>query len=455
MGPRTPTGSPLPPGSPSAATPSLRRLALLSTVILVTSVGSSLSNSRLLDAGYHDADVLGLLGPLGVAVGGTLLLLLRHTTPTAPLRAHVVCGTLTFLSFWSASQALLLLPYAVFLVAKATRLMPTMLVGAWLLNKRYAKRDWSCAALSVIGLGLVLWHGHGASPPAVGAAAPLPTHSPLPLTASSSLTGGALMLASLLCDAFYSNTQQVLMEQHKSSSAEVSALSFGFAVVLFFVSSALGGTNVAARLVAGAASPSVGKWLITYTLLNTATTLAILESMKEIGAVRTGLLSLVARAASIAVVRATSPGASLLPHQSLGIALVFVGLAGSLALGKRPAEQPPLPPSDLGSLIPASPTQPPTPPPSPTPLLAPPRLSPTGRVTRSTSAGQIAQPDGLRRRARPSRELSVSADRRVKRAPSIGDLLLHGYSTATGWERPVGRARLDSLALDLDEWPEL
>ena len=306
VGPRTPTGSPLPPGSPSAATPSLRRLALLSTVILVTSVGSSLSNSRLLDAGYHDADVLGLLGPLGVAVGGTLLLLLRHTTPTAPLRAHVVCGTLTFLSFWSASQALLLLPYAVFLVAKATRLMPTMLVGAWLLNKRYAKRDWSCAALSVIGLGLVLWHGHGASPPAVGAAAPLPTHSPLPLTASSSLTGGALMLASLLCDAFYSNTQQVLMEQHKSSSAEVSALSFGFAVVLFFVSSALGGTNVAARLVAGAASPSVGKWLITYTLLNTATTLAILESMKEIGAVRTGLLSLVARAASIAVVRATA-----------------------------------------------------------------------------------------------------------------------------------------------------
>jgi len=118
-------------------------------------------------------------------------------TPAAPLRALFFPGIIFFLSsrLVAHSSRFLSIPQAT--AAKASKLLPTMMISSLLWRKQYNFRDWFLGALTAIGLSMTLTSdGLGSSSVPIG---------------TNQISGGSLMFTSLTLDAIGTNAQEQLL----------------------------------------------------------------------------------------------------------------------------------------------------------------------------------------------------------------------------------------------------
>ena len=309
--------------------------------LLVSLLGTSFINEFIVHTlHFRHASLLGLLSPVGVAVSG--LLTGGLATRRAPLRSHIVTGVALYLAFFLGSKAQLHLAYSEFLVAKASKLAPTMAIGFLWLKKRYSRADVLAAALALIGLTLALQ----CSPAPDG---PLPEDEdetseqvlapqcPVSrLQDGNWITGIACISTALLCDGLYANTQEQQMIQYGSTAHEVASYGMGIASVLF-VASSFFSPAIAHGITAAFAEPRTLAALAAFTVGNYLASLAALNSVRALGAARTGFLLAVCKAVAVALSMLLFPKPTSW-LQIGGMALVFAAVAVAVVCkgGKPP-----------------------------------------------------------------------------------------------------------------------
>ena len=276
-------------------------------LVLLTWAAAFASERLIHGLHFRQPALLAVLGPLFTALGGAASGGWRRR---APLRAHLACGVLLFVSFWAGAQAQQLLPFAIFAAAKAGRLVFTMGVGAVWLRKVYTLGDVTAAALAIVGLALTLGLGTQAHAVA-GAAAPW--------------RGIVLVTASLLADGVYANYQEQLFFQHGASTGEVACLSHGTALALLVAQAAQDGAS-GEGVSRAARSPALAGWLTALALCGWASTSVALGVIKRWGVARTSFVLTVAKALAVAVSLAGSPTAPVAASQCVGIVLVFASV---------------------------------------------------------------------------------------------------------------------------------
>lgn len=184
----------------------INHLVIAVAGMLVGSLIASLSGESLvLRHGIRDPIIIAAIIPTGTALIG---LASGGIQRRAPLLAHIACGALMFCSFLLSAKAQILLSTPNFLAAKASKLVPTMLVGHLWLQKRYQLHEWAAAALIIFGVVCI----QGAS-----------------LDAGESSTGWLIIIAALSMDGLYSNAQEMMILMFDATVPEISVFSMGAA----------------------------------------------------------------------------------------------------------------------------------------------------------------------------------------------------------------------------------
>jgi drug/metabolite transporter (DMT)-like permease len=255
--------------------------------------------------GFHHPLLLGACIPLGTALTGIISGGLKQRA--GPKTAHIICGAFICAAFWLGAAAQGSLSSQDFLVGKAARLLPTMLLGVLFLNRRFSAADWSAACLAVVGLCCVL----------VGCAAEQSgdgeNHPPW--------RGYGLLLTSLFLDSMYANIQENLVKQHGASAAELAACGMGVASV-FFGLMAVPDSGTHAGLHRVATEPPVLLALLLFTIANVIGSVSGLNLVANFGAASAGFASVVAKSVSLGVLLVLFPR-QVPPTTFVGIALVF------------------------------------------------------------------------------------------------------------------------------------
>jgi drug/metabolite transporter (DMT)-like permease len=318
--------------------------------LLFTQIGASLLNEFIVHSlNFRHATFLGLLGPVGIALSGVLTGGLSGRQ--APLRSHVITGAALFLAGLLGSKAQMHLAYSEFLVAKASKLAPTMLIGAVWLKKRYSRADILAAVLALAGLTLVLHCGVDQhTEPGMGGddddeAMYAQQCAVSRFQDGDWLAGIACISAALLCDGLYANTQEQQMLQWGSSSREVASWGMGIASVLF-VASSLFSRGLWNGLQAAAASPTTALALLAYAAGSYGASLTALNAVRDLGAAKASFLLAVCKAFAVIASLALFPKATTI-WQLLGIACVFAAVAVAV-LHKSVSQPPPMSPVPTG-----------------------------------------------------------------------------------------------------------
>jgi drug/metabolite transporter (DMT)-like permease len=296
--------------------------------LLFTSLATSVLNEFIVHTlNFRHAAFVGLLGPVGIAVSGVITGGLAGRK--APLRSHVVAGVCLYFAYLLGSKAQLHLAYSEFLVAKASKLAPTMLIGAVWLKKRYSRADILAAALALVGLTLVLQCGsvHSAASVAIDDDEELYAQqcAVSRLRDGNWLTGIALISTALLCDGLYANTQEQQMLQWGATSREVASWGMGIASVMF-VASSLFSRGIWHGLQAAVADPMTALTLLAYTGSNYGASLTALNAVRDLGAAKASFLLAICKAFAVVASMALFPKATT-ALQGLGIVLVFAAVA--------------------------------------------------------------------------------------------------------------------------------
>jgi adenosine 3'-phospho 5'-phosphosulfate transporter B2 len=253
---------------------------------------------------FRHPALLAAVIPLGSALVGIASGGLREHR--APLRAHAAIGGLAWLSFYLSSLSSHYLSFPAFLVSRAAKLVPTMVVGSLWLRKRYLPTDWLAAALAVAGLAACLLAD---------------TNQAVTVT----WQGLAIISVALFLDGLSSNAQEAIFKQFDASSAEVSAYSYGIAA-LCSLASGLAFTSLAQGLRAVADSGPVAGMLLVFALANYGSSAAIITMLKLNGAASTAFTSAVCKALTMAASYILFPKA-IKTAQIAGMALVVSSVA--------------------------------------------------------------------------------------------------------------------------------
>jgi hypothetical protein len=278
-------------------------------------------------------NLLSFLTPLsGFLVG--LLRAPSFAPPLAPKRAHVFLGLLIWGSAAMSASAQRQLSLPIALALKSTKIIPTMLIAALWLRKRFKALDWGAALLCAVGIMLCLEHtlggaeGGGGGEPATAAGG-----------VGSHWLGVLEMGVALLFDGGSANAQEAIMRQYSSPPQELALFSYGAAAAAALVAGMV--QSGSQGLAAGAASVA-GQWELRAACAGfvagcCGATWCSLELISGFGASSFMLLSALAKALVTTICIATGKG-SVPAQQILGIALVFSATVLS-SLAKGFAEQ--------------------------------------------------------------------------------------------------------------------
>lgn len=309
-------------------------------VLLVSQLAVSLVNEFIVNTlRFRHASLLGLLSPVGVAVSG--LLTGGLASRKAPLRSHIVTGVALYLAFYLGSKAQLHLAYSEFLVAKASKLAPTMAIGFLWLKKRYSFADILAAALALVGLTLALQCSNAAPDPLLIDEEEDSEQIYARQCAVSRLHDGSWMTGilcistALLCDGLYANTQEQQMHQYGASAHEVASFGMGIASVLFVASSIFSPAMLQGLRAAVASGPITIAALAAFTVCNYLASLTALSTVRTLGAAKTGFLLAVCKAVAVLFSMILFPKPTSLV-QIGGMVLVFVAVAVAIVF-KSPA----------------------------------------------------------------------------------------------------------------------
>jgi adenosine 3'-phospho 5'-phosphosulfate transporter B2 len=144
---------------------------------------------------------------LAFAVALLYITFFKQPTHKAPLYKYSYCAFSNIMSSWCQYEALKFISFPTQVLAKASKIIPVMIMGWIISRKKYDKYEYVVAITISIGMGLFL------SGSSVGSAT-------ADSGTSTTFSGFILLLAYMSCDAFTSNWQKELFDQYKISPVQ-------------------------------------------------------------------------------------------------------------------------------------------------------------------------------------------------------------------------------------------
>ncbi|MCL4122508.1 UNVERIFIED_CONTAM: hypothetical protein GTU68_034312 [Idotea baltica] len=143
---------------------------------------------------------------LAFLLSGAYLLCTRQPRHTAPLYQYSYCSFSNIMSSWCQYEALKYVSFPTQVLAKASKIIPTMIMGKIISARKYEYYEYVTAVLISLGMTLFLMtssenHGSGA--------------------ASTTLSGVIILMGYMSFDSFTSNWQGELFSQYKMSSVQM------------------------------------------------------------------------------------------------------------------------------------------------------------------------------------------------------------------------------------------
>lgn len=123
-----------------------------------------------------------------------------------PLYKYSYCSLSNIISSWCQYEALKFISFPTHVLAKASKVIPVMLMGWIISGKTYSRNEYLSGLLISIGMGLFLHESHYD-----------PTND---ANYTTSFSGGILLLGYMVCDAFTSNWQKELFNSYGMTSVQ-------------------------------------------------------------------------------------------------------------------------------------------------------------------------------------------------------------------------------------------
>ena len=254
--------------------------------------------------------------------------------PRAPLRALLVLGCLLWGSAVLSTRASRHLAAPVSLAMKSVKILPTMVIAALWLRKRFSLLDWGAALLSAAGMALCLdGGGGGGGGGSEGAAAAAGSSASAAAAAAACATlacrlgpwlGAAQMAAALVLDGGAANAQEAVIRQFGSPPQELALYGYGAAALAALLHGAAqpGSESLAAGLQLAAGNPALRTAAALFAAGSCGATWCSLELIAGFGASSFMLTSALAKALVTTLMILAGKG-SVAALQLTGIALVF------------------------------------------------------------------------------------------------------------------------------------
>lgn len=151
---------------------------------------------------------------LAFTLSGLYLLLSQQPRHVAPVYKYSYCSFSNIMSSWCQYEALKFVAFPTQVLAKASKVIPVMLMGKLVSRKSYEWHEYLLALAISLGMGLFLFSRSSGSDSAAAS-------SPSAAAASSSLSGLVILVGYLLLDSFTSNWQSELFRTYRMSSAQM------------------------------------------------------------------------------------------------------------------------------------------------------------------------------------------------------------------------------------------
>ncbi|XP_014672364.1 PREDICTED: adenosine 3'-phospho 5'-phosphosulfate transporter 1-like [Priapulus caudatus] len=158
---------------------------------------------------------------LAFVLAGAYILLTKQPRHTAPLYRYSYCSFSNIMSSWCQYEALKYVSFPTQVLAKASKIIPVMLMGKLVSKKSYHYFEYVTAVMISVGISLFLLSGHGEQ-----------SHRNTVTTSS----GFLILVGYMLFDSFTSNWQGALFSAHKMSSVQMMCGVNLFSCLLTFVS---------------------------------------------------------------------------------------------------------------------------------------------------------------------------------------------------------------------------
>ncbi|KAH6926514.1 hypothetical protein HPB50_019272 [Hyalomma asiaticum] len=158
---------------------------------------------------------------LAFTLSGLYLLFTQQPRHLAPVYKYSYCSFSNIMSSWCQYEALKFVAFPTQVLAKASKVIPVMLMGRLVSRKSYEWHEYLLALAISVGMGLFLLSrstGSSSSP------------------TSSSLSGLIILASYLVLDSFTSNWQSELFRTYRMSSAQMMCGVNFFSCLLTFVS---------------------------------------------------------------------------------------------------------------------------------------------------------------------------------------------------------------------------
>ncbi|ESO85376.1 hypothetical protein LOTGIDRAFT_183773, partial [Lottia gigantea] len=145
---------------------------------------------------------------LALAISGIVLLLRRQPRHTAPLYKYSYCSMSNIMSSWFQYEALKFVSFPTQVLAKASKVIPVMLMGKVVSKKTYEYYEYITALMISVGVSLFLLTNSDSSKPS---------------SKVTTVSGVILLIGYMLFDSFTSNWQGELFSKYKMSSIQMMA----------------------------------------------------------------------------------------------------------------------------------------------------------------------------------------------------------------------------------------
>lgn len=136
---------------------------------------------------------------------GTYLLISNQPKHIAPLYKYSYCSFSNIMSSWFQYEALKYVSFPTQVLAKASKVIPVMIMGKIISKKTYKYHEYVTALAISVGTTIFLLAGR----------------KPVDIATSTTASGVAILLAYVVSDSFTSNWQGALFKQYHMSSVQM------------------------------------------------------------------------------------------------------------------------------------------------------------------------------------------------------------------------------------------
>jgi len=172
--------------------------------IMTTKYEDSLGNRGQ----FHDSQFLVFVNRiLAFAIALLIIMLRRQPRHKAPLFKYSYCSFSNILSSWCQYEALKYISFPTQVLAKASKVIPVMLMGKVVSKKKYEYYEYVVAILISVGMVAFL----------------LGSEESKKASSVTTLSGVVILAGYMVCDAFTSNWQASLFKEYKMTSIQMMA----------------------------------------------------------------------------------------------------------------------------------------------------------------------------------------------------------------------------------------